>query len=330
MADLIFNSDQLRELQRQCLHHNVFPLFISHHLEEPPPVARLLKPIVAGCIDQLQEMNHDEVTLIVNSISAGYRMMLEPIPDPLTREYLERVAFYCIAVEIQKGYSPVSNVVDPLPEQSNVLDKCPELRELIDDDGLLSLTDEFVLLDGGIKYREYLLHYHQFLRRGFSSNPNFDFLGTLAQFHHQTKTENSFRIAIDHRRIMLFEDWRQCIECDRWYGASFDREKLDDPSFVGLTVVGRIHPNSLDSYPLIKTEFLWKTNEVESVKTLEIEELSCPTKPYDNWHINRYLHAERDMQNRTFRHFDGAAKVYAQNIYQERVDQTMPNNRRPN
>ena len=303
---------------------------LSHYLEDPPAVAKLLKAIVTDCDYQLADLSLDDVTQVVNSISAGYRMMLEPVPDPLTPEYLQRVSIACVATEIQKAYSPVSDVVHAKPVESEVLKVCPELSDLIDDDGLVTLNDDFTLFDGGVKYGDYMLHYHQFLRRGFSSNPNFDFLGTFARYHHETKHRNRFRVAIDHRRIMLFEHWRQCMEFDTWYGPSFDRDKLDDPEFRGLTVVGRIHPNSSDSYALVKTEFLWKTNELERVKTLEIEELSCPTKPYDNWHINRYLHAERDIDRRTFQHFDGAAKVYAQDIYPTRVDQTMPDNTKPN
>ena len=128
---------------------------------------------------------------------------------------------------------------------------------------------------------------------------------------------------------MMFADWQQTIELDTWYGPKFDPDILDDPNHKGLTVVGREYPTPLDQYPLIKTEFLWKTNEGENVKTLEIEELSCPSKPYDNWHINRYAHAERDIVKKTFRHFDGAAKVYRQNEYPARFEKTMPNNSRP-
>lgn len=249
MADLIFNDREVRELQRQCLHHNVFPIFLGHCLNgDPPAVYAVLKPIMDACIDQLLEMSFDEVKQIVDSVPAGYRMMLEPIEAPLTTEYLTRVAEYCIAAEIQKGYSPVTAVVRPKPDDSEMLATCPELRNLFDDDGLLVLNDDFVLFDGGIRYGDYCLHYHQFLRRGFSSNPNFDFLGRFARYRHKTQTQNSFRIGIDHRRIMKFDDYCQVVEMDTWYGPKFDRERLDDPNYVGLTVVGRIHPSSLDIY----------------------------------------------------------------------------------
>jgi hypothetical protein len=296
---------------------------------DPPAVYAVLKPIVDECVTQLAEMSFEEVRLIVDSVSAGYRQLLLPVERPLTREYLRRVAEYCVAVELQAGYSPVSEVISPLPNDSEVLTACPELRSRFDDDGLLALTDDLLLFDGGIRYRKHFLHYHQFLRRGFSSNPNFDFLGTLARFRHETQDSNSFRIAIDHRRIINFDDYRHEMELDTWFGPKFDPNKLDDPNFVGLTVVARTYSNSLDSYPLEKTEFLWKTNEVESIKTLEIEELSAASNPHEHWHINRYVHAKRDMPNKTFRHFDGAAKVYAEDSYRTRMSQHMPNNIRP-
>jgi hypothetical protein len=41
------------------------------------------------------------------------------------------------------------------------------------------------------------------------------------------------------------------------------------------------------------------------------------------------VHAERDLQNKAFRHFDGAAKVYHQNSYTSRLELAMPKNPRP-
>jgi hypothetical protein len=330
MAKLLLDDKAIRELRRQCLHHNIFPIFLGHCLNgEPARVYSILKPILDDCLNQLISMSFSEVKQVVDSIPPGFRMMLLPIEEPVTSEYLVRVAENCIALELQKEYSPVSEVLRPKPEDSQVLATCPELQSKFDDAGLLVLDSDFILFDGGIKYGEYLLHYHQFLRRGFSSNPNFDFLGTLARYRHKLDTGNKFRVAVDHRRIMKFADYQQHIELDTWFGPRFDREKLDDLSYVGLTVVGRTFPNILDNYSLEKTEFFWKRNEAEFVKTLEIEELSALSAPCDNWHINRYVHAERDTKNKTFRHFDGAAKVYSPHNYNERLAQPMPKNAKP-
>lgn len=297
MADLAFNDAELRELKRQCLHHNIFPSDVGYHRTDPPAVAAALNPIFDACLAQLNELPEDEVQRVIDSLSPGYRAYLEPFPEHLAGEFLIRVAEYCISFEIQKIYSPVSEVVDTHPADSEVLSVCPELESNFDDDGLLHLDSRFQLRDGGILFGDHFLHYHQFLRRGFSSNPNFDFTGTFARYFHDASDKNSFRIAIDHRRIMKSKDWQQCMELDTWYGPSFDSETLDDPSVTGLTVVGRSFGNLLmDGYPLIRSEFFWKTNELEHVKTLEIEELACDSKPYDNWHVNRYVHAERNIQ----------------------------------
>ena len=289
-----------------------------------------IQTVVNSVREQLECMDVNELQAVVASISPGFRMMIEPVEEPITNEYLRRLVDSCIATEVQKAYSPVSDVVQSMPPSSEVIQACPELTAGFDREGLLILTDDFQLLDGGIRYGDYLLYYHQFLRRGFSSNPNFDFTGSLARYRTTTSSVNDFRVAIDHRRIMSFSEYRQVMELDTWYGPRFDREKLDDPSHVGLTVVGRSHPSPFQSsYPLEKTEFLWRTNEGEGVKTLEIEEMSCRDEPYDRWHINRYAHSERDMVRQTFRHFDGAAKVYRQNDYIQRLDKGMPNNVRP-
>ena len=330
MGLLSLDENAMRELTRQCLHHDVAPIFLNHCLDgSPPRVAVVLKPLYDDCVEQLQCLSFGEVRLVVDAIPAGLRFMVEPVDELLRVEYLRRVAHYCIAAELQKAYSPISEALDPRPHSSEILDACPELRDQFDRDGLLRISASMELFDAGIKYGDRFFHYHQLLRRGFSASPNFDFLGTFARFRHNTRKENSFRIAVDHRRIMKFDDWRQTIECDTWYGPQFDPDKLDDLNHKGLTVVGREYPTSLDQYPLIKTEFFWKANEADNVKTLEIEELSCPTKPYDNWQINRYAHAERDVIQKVFRHFDGAAKVYRPSEYQSRLRNTMPNNSRP-
>lgn len=331
MAQLIFNVRDVKQLQRQCLHHNVFPMDLADCSNgEPQPVFRVLKPMLDLCMEQLTEMPFAEIQAVVNGLPSGLRHMLEPVSEPLLSEDVSRIAQYCIAAQVQNGYSSVGDVIALSVENSHVLDKCPELRGLFDTDGLLDLDDRFHLMDGGIKYGDFVLHYHQFLRRGFSSNPNFNFLGTFANYRSRTKTQNRFRIAIDHRRLMRFVDYQQTMELDTWYGPHFNPDDLDDLTKIGLTVVGRSNPSPFNSnYSLLKTEFLWKANEAESVKTLEIEEIASNSDSTDNWHINRYVHAERDIIRRTFRHFDAAAKVYPHSSYEQRLIETMPNQIRP-
>ena len=327
MSQLKFNLRDIKELLRQCLHHNIAPIFLPYCLDgKPKPVFDVLKPIFDDCVTQLNEKTFAEIQSIVKSIPIEFRFMVEPVEEPLLNENIARIAEYCIAGKIWKGSYSISDVLKVTFKNSAVIKVCPELKKLFDDDGLLLLNNDFELIDGGIRYGEYLLHYHQFLRRGFLANPNYDFIGAYVHFRAKTKDSNQFRIAIDHRRIMKFADYQSFSEHDIWIGPKYAPETLDVLSKIGLTVVSRSLPSPFEiTNSLVKTEFLWKANEGEKVKTLEIEEVGSIKNLHDHWHINRYIHTERDTTKNIFRHFDGAVKLYEQSNYQNRIDEYMPN-----
>ncbi|HEV3385824.1 MAG TPA: hypothetical protein VG097_13490, partial [Gemmata sp.] len=254
MPKILLEYARLRELHRQCLHHDVTPLFLNHCLDgEPPRVFKVLKPLFDECLEQLSIMSFDELSLTVESISQGFRMMVEPVDRLMQPEYLERVAHYYLANELLKSHAPMTGAVSSLPDDSEILSACPELREQFDKDGLLHLSNEMEMFDAGVKYHDYFFYVHQFLRRAFAASPNYDFIGRFAGYLRTTCDTNQFRIALDHRRICRFEDWQLHIECDHWYGPKFDEQRLDDPDYVGLTIVRREYPTSLDQYPLVKT-----------------------------------------------------------------------------
>lgn len=122
---------------------------------------------------------------------------------------------------------------------------------------------------------------------------------------------------------MPLNAYERLMECDTWYGPGFDREKLDDPNATGVTVVKR-NPNSL--FPLDnnldRTEFFWSSRD--GIKTLQVEEISNLDYAFDQYRLNRYLHAERDTKRQVLRHVDGAVKVYIDTEYQERFNSRLP------
>lgn len=193
----------------------------------------------------------------------------------------------------------------------------------MDDDGLLVLNDRFQLHDCGIFYSGFVLHYHHLLRRGYMSNPNFDFLGAFAEYARASAAVNQFRIAIDHSRIMEQRWFENVVEMDTWRGPPFDASALDNPSAVGLTVVGR-NKNSLFrlTNSLLFTDFLWTLRD--DVKTFQAEEVSDVGYLFGPYNLNRYVHAERDIANGVLRHFNGAVKVYRKEDYSARVDAHLP------
>jgi len=236
----------------------------------------------------------------------------------------QRIAIYYLVAEVARKYEPIRRAWGRDLNKSEVLKTYPELGERLDDEGLIQIDDGLELLEGGIMYRDHVLHYHQFLRRGFTSNPNFDFTCRFIMYYRKTMSQNRFRIAIDHRRIMPKEFYERVVEFDKWFGPTFDATKIDDPNAVGLTVLKR-NKNSLFGLTnkLDRTEFFWSFRD--GVKTLQIEEVSDMDYKFDGYNINRYVHSERDTRRQIFRHLDGAAKVYLENNYEGRFASKIPN-----
>jgi|SRR5262245_9670335 len=315
----------IRDLARIARHHNVFPIFLHHYAgrSSKHPVAALFEKLVSECRTYLDAMTDNEILDAAKTLPDWCFQNDLSIPifprDPILDRLARSIVQYAVASE-QVDFSVI---VRNDPETSAVLERCPEIRSLFDQEGLLILDDRFELNDGGIFYGEFVLQYHHLLRRGYGSNPNFDFLGAFAQYATGTGNTNQFRIAIDHSRIMERRWFELIMEKDTWFGPPFDASALDDSKAVGLTVVRR-NPNSLFRLDnsLLFTDFLWTFRD--GVKTFQMEEVSAPEPTFGPYNFNRYLHAERDTGRGVLRHFDGAIKVYRKEDYAERVSTHLP------
>jgi len=326
MHQLPLNRRKVHELVRQAKHFNIFPIYLPrYHLGEPDhPISGLLGELVEEAFECLSIAEDEEVAALLDSLPPGMTMIMGRRPEWGSEEQKRSIAVMYVATEIQRSYYPFKGVVDEIKEDSEVLQIYPELERRFDKDGLLRINDDFTLHAGGIEYKDHVLHYHQLLRRSYTSNPNFDFIGRLLAYRVQTKSTNKFRIAIDHRRIMPKEFFRQMMELDAWFGPSFDARKLDDPKAVGLTVIKR-NKNSLfeRTNQLDRTEFIWSFRN--RIKTFQIEEISDQDYTFDHYCFNKYVHSERDTEREITRHVDGAVKVYLKDAYLERIETRMPN-----
>jgi hypothetical protein len=301
-------------------------MFLGNHLDRSAsdPIGRLLTEVVNEAAEHLSVLPEHEVEAVVASLPEIYQGYVSYRTSTLKRaDLLTRVALYHLIGRVEGDYVSVREVLAQGLDSSVVVTEYPELESAFDADGLLCLDERFQLHDGGIQYRDHILHYHQFLRRGYFSNPNFDFLSRFARARRMAAAETTFRIAIDHDRLMRVADYVEVIERDRWFGPAFDKDRLDDPNTVGLTIVKR-NQNSLFRLTnnLDRTEFYWSYRS--GIKSLEIEEILSLANPIDDYYLNRYVHSERDTANGVFRHLDGAVKVYPKSEYQRRFDTKLP------
>ena len=326
MQHLPIDQNKVKELIKQCRHLNISPIYLHHYFpsEEHNPISDLTAGLVDECAQYLSIMGDEELGSFVFNLPSGVRMFIDYAPNQSRDSVLlERISLYYLVAVLQEQYFTFKQYVTGDTSSSEVFKIYPELRTRVDDDGLLHVSSDLRLFDGGIEYKDHILHYHQFLRRGFASNPNFDFLGRFIRYYTKTRGMNRFRIAIDHYRIMPKEFYHHIVEMDRWFGPEFDKNTLDDPYSTGLTVIKRMKPSIFDlTNRLERTEFYWSYRD--GIKTFEAEEISENGYTFDAYYVNRYVHSERDVSQHILRHFDGAVKIYLQNAYEQRLASYMP------
>lgn len=327
MQELPIDKRKLIELTRQSKHFNIAPIFLPEYVPEPGesiehPISLTLADLVEEAVGYLEIATNEEIDALIDSFPAGFAMIMGRKPEWDTKLQCRRVATYYLVAEVTRRYFSFREVVENGTE-NEVLRICPELEKKLDKDGLLVVDDDLTLHDGGIEYGDYMLHYHQLLRREYTANPNFDFLMVFVDYHRRMRNKNIFRIAIDWMRIMPKKWYSQLFERDTWYGPHFSEIALDESNVVGLTIVKR-NQNSLFglSNKLDRTEFYWSFSD--GIKTFETEEVSLPDYAFEHYRFNRYVHAERDIQGKFFRHLDGAVKVYLENRYDERFTTHLP------
>lgn len=327
MHQLPIDQSKVDELIRQCKHFNVFaihlPSYYYGNRRKSNPIITLMTELIAGCVEYLEALTFEEIRNLVNSIPLSGRIFIGYDEISETDFSAERVAIGYLIAAVQEGYLSFKQIISSEIENSKLLQEYPEIKEKLDDDNLLILDRDLIPSPYGIEYKNHIFQYHQFLRRKYRANPNFDFLGRFTKNYSQSDGVNKFRIAIDFHRLMPKEALQHIMELDAWFGATFDKNKLDDPNSIGLTVVKRDKPSIFDvQNELDRTEFYWsRKNEI---KTLEIEELSREGYIFDSYYLNKYIHSERDINQQELRHFDGAVKVYLQDKYKDRLMSKMP------
>lgn len=326
MHELPINKQKLNGLIKKAKHYNISPLLLPTYSydKNKHPISPLLIELADEAEGLLKTTSESEIDTLIESLPAFVAAMIEE-RDSTTElnKFIKKVAIYYIVAEVHRGYFPFKDTINEDIQDSIVLKKFPELKTGFDKDGLLKISEEFTLHTGGIEYKNYILHYHRLLRRGYTAKPNFDFFGRLIFYYDKSKTVNTLRIAIDHKRLMPIEEYSRIIELDRWYGPPFDQKKLDDPVYVGLTEVKRNKDSLFElNNHLDRTEFFWSYKD--KIKTLEIEELSDIDYTFETYIFNKYIHSERDIENQITRHLDGAVKIYLETNYHKRFATRMP------
>ena len=110
-------------------------------------------------------MSSQEVDSVVQGLPSLYRAMLESrtsgTADPA---FFKRLGIYHLASRLYRRleHSFYADVLDSNPSSGQVFNVYPELRDRLDDNGLVSIDEDLMLVEGGIEYRDNILQYHLF------------------------------------------------------------------------------------------------------------------------------------------------------------------------
>lgn len=325
-------EQKIDRLVREMRHYNIFPVFLERvdcSSTRPHPICSALTGVLSDLKDYLLAATDAEVKATYEAIFAYYRDQLT-LDDLLKRreDVVERAAFALVITLTQQKYHNVADYLSgSYRSKSSVLEVYPELGANEDEEGLLSLSVPNMHPDrfgSCIYYKQHIIYYHQFLRRGFRSNPNYPFLSELVLYH-QRHPDHRVMVAIDHLRLATREHAQIILEKARSFGPPLKRGALDDPHEVGLTVY-RPNPGHWAYSEVDRTEFFWSYRD--GVKTLQIEEvwpLDPDGQPSRDYVLSRYVHSRRDVTAHSFVHLDGAVKVYPRAQWDRRFHQQLPN-----
>ena len=204
----------------------------------------------------------------------------------------------------------------------------PELEkvdeELIECKSLEKNFEKKVFNSGMLYSDKFIAMAHPYFRRGMSEFANFAprFIDLFWKFNDdKVKTY----IALDANRVRINVDNSAYLELDTWYGASF-KERIED---IPNDVVKIRPPAQLDETHIsfffndaYSLDIKW--TEKNGIKTFQAEEFKTDKVTIKIDEIEyfpvRYIHAEYDIKEKNFRHFDGAIHFYDKDEYYQRRD----------
>lgn len=191
--------------------------------------------------------------------------------------------------------------------------------DLFDRDGLILLSDiekHFDYKGCGVfaaKKSKFSLLLHPYLRRSFSKFNNYN-TGFIDMLLKADSKDTPVRLRIDDYYIGYSPSYIDNVEFEFWFGPSYTDDIMSIPE--ELTTYA---PDETEKfyYPVCKTEFLWENKDGK--RQFEMEEVAEEEMPTEKGKYGcRYMHSFYDPETGIFDHFDGAIRMYDEELMEER------------
>lgn len=196
---------------------------------------------------------------------------------------------------------------------------------VVDKEGLLDvdlLSKEFDIrpfAPGYIYSDKFIGLAHPYFRRSYHDENNFAPRFIEFFWRHNIK-DNKKYIAIDPDRVRVNVDESTCMELDTWFGANFKHDvRSIENGIVRLRPpldISEHHINTFfgNTYAL---DIKWSSKK--GIRIFQSEEFKFESskilKDGKEYFPVKYVHAEFDIENGYFRHFDGAIHFYNEEEY---------------
>lgn len=192
-------------------------------------------------------------------------------------------------------------------------------------DSLLHIFERNKFMTGFLYGDKFAIMAHPYFRRSFYPNNNFaprfiEFFWSL------NKSDIDLYIAIDFDRVGINLDELGSLELDTWFGPNFNRNITDIEDGIGkLRPPLDINEHYISFFfsDVYALDIKWQTKD-GAIRVFYAEEFKTEKvrikKDGNEYFPARYIHAEFDLKENTFRHFDGAIHFYTPDEYYRRRD----------
>lgn len=253
--------------------------------------------------DQLAKNSHEIEVFRDFCRNCGVELLLSDF------DYLQT-----IGVTAEKK-SLLSNIFHEVPRDKDGLFSWNSLRNL------LASSEQ---MPGYIPTDNFVAMVHPYFRRGMHSVNNFA-PRFVDLFWGIDDSNIDAYIALDPDRVRPVLDSRFYMEADTWFGAPFDKNIENIPDGISkLRPPFDIedHHNRIFFKDVYSLDIKWSTKgDVKTFQALEFKQSDIVIGFGGiTYHPVRYIHAEFDLINKHFRHFDGAVHHYLPNDYSKRRD----------
>lgn len=197
-------------------------------------------------------------------------------------------------------------------------------QDLFDRDGLVYLSqlrEHFDYKGCGVfasKKTDLALLLHPFLRRSLSRFNSFN-TGFIEELLTVDSDVTPVRLRIDDLYIGFSPSYIPNIEFEFWYGPSYSDDIMSIPEGLSKFV-----PDEIEKFynPVCKTEFMWEKKDGK--RQFEMEEVTEKEIPMQTGVYGcRYLHSFYNPTTGVFDHFDGAIRMYDEELMTERREKQM-------